>query len=61
MNDETKYGRSPLEVAHFILICIGILIAGTGIVITSAGCWLLGFAVVLLGFAFFGVNQVIGG
>ena len=61
MNDETKYGRSPLEVAHFILICIGIVIGGTGIVLTSPGCWLLGFAVVLLGFAFFGANQIFGG
>ena len=60
MNDEFKYGRSPLELAHFILICIGIVIAGTGIVITSAGVWLAGFAVVLLGFLYFGVNQVLG-
>lgn len=60
MNDEIKYGRSPLEVIHFILILIGIIVGGTGIVLTSTPCWLLGFAIVLLGLAFFGVNQILG-
>ena len=60
MNDDIKYGRSPLEVAHFILICVGIVIGGMGIVLTSTPCWLLGFAVVFLGLAYFGVNQLFG-
>lgn len=60
MNDEIKYGRSPLEVAHFILICVGLVFGGVGIVLTSVGWWLLGFALVLLGLAFYGVNQLFG-
>jgi len=60
MNDEIKYGRSPLEVVHFILICIGICLGGIGIVLTSTVCWLFGLALVLLGLAFFGVNQLFG-
>jgi hypothetical protein len=60
MNDEIKYGRSPLEVAHFILICIGIACGGIGIVLTSVGWWILGSVLVLIGLAFFGVNQLFG-
>ena len=59
MNDEIKYGRSPLEVAHFILICLGIVLGGIGIVLTSPGWWISGSVVVLIGLAFFGANLLL--
>jgi hypothetical protein len=59
MNDEIKYGRSPLEVAHFILIGLGIVFGGIGIVLVSPGWWVFGAVVVLLGLAFFGANQAL--
>ena len=60
MNDEIKYGRNPLEVGHFIVICIGIILGGVGIVLTSVGWWLLGFVLVSIGLAYFGVNEMLG-
>jgi hypothetical protein len=60
MNDQIKYGRSALEVGHFIFICIGTVLGGIGIVLTSVGWWLFGFIVVLIGMAYFGVNEMLG-
>jgi hypothetical protein len=60
MNDDIKYGRSPLEVAHFVILCFGIIFGGLGIVLTSVGWFLLGFVLVLIGLAYFWVNELFG-
>ena len=39
---------------------VAVVIGGTGIVIMSAPMWLLGFVMVFLGLAYYGVNQFFG-